>query len=149
MVSWLRNCRRGGEEQRFRSPGLPVCSRLGCRCLAGRQHRECRHVGPVQDVWLCHTGSPWSGAAVAARRPHASGPPRAHRSALAGSSQPLAARPRVPSGLGAAEDVRIAAMAQRVKEVLPHVPLEVIKTDLGKRRWGASRAAASPSLPGL
>ncbi|KAK2511379.1 Aup1 [Columba guinea] len=49
-----------------------------------------------------------------------------------GSSQPLAARPRVPSGLGTAEDVRIAAMAQRVKEVLPHVPLEVIKTDLAR-----------------
>ncbi|NWX10526.1 AUP1 protein, partial [Caloenas nicobarica] len=49
-----------------------------------------------------------------------------------GSSQPLAARLRVPSGLGAAEDVRIVAMAQRVKEVLPHVPLEVIRTDLAR-----------------
>ncbi|XP_065692576.2 lipid droplet-regulating VLDL assembly factor AUP1 isoform X1 [Patagioenas fasciata] len=49
-----------------------------------------------------------------------------------GSSQPLAARPRVPSGLGTAEDARIAAMAQRVKEVLPHVPLEVIRTDLAR-----------------
>lgn len=77
------------------------------------------------------------------------GRPCAHRSALAGSSQPLAARPRGPSGRGTAEDVRIAAMAQRVKEVLPHVPLEVIETDLGKRHWGASRDAASPSLPGL
>lgn len=77
------------------------------------------------------------------------GHPCAHHSALAGSSQPLAARPRVPSGLGTAEDVRIAAMAQRVKEVLPHVPLEVIRTDLGKRRWGVRRDTASPSLPGL
>ncbi|XP_074677748.1 lipid droplet-regulating VLDL assembly factor AUP1 isoform X2 [Strix aluco] len=50
------------------------------------------------------------------------------------SSQPLAARPRVPSSLtGAApEDVRITAMAQRVKEVLPHVPLEVIRIDLAQ-----------------
>ncbi|XP_035167333.1 ancient ubiquitous protein 1 isoform X3 [Oxyura jamaicensis] len=53
------------------------------------------------------------------------------------SSQPLAARPRMPSslpGVGsfAPEDVRITAMAQRVKEVLPHVPLEVIRTDLAQ-----------------
>lgn len=53
---------------------------------------------------------------------------------LAASSQPLAARPRMPSSLTgvAPEDVRITAMAQRVKEVLPHVPLEVIRIDLGK-----------------
>ncbi|KFP34619.1 Ancient ubiquitous protein 1, partial [Chlamydotis macqueenii] len=50
------------------------------------------------------------------------------------SSQPLAARTRVPSSLPgvAPEDVRIAAMAQRVKEVLPHVPLEVIRIDLAQ-----------------
>nr|XP_038034481.1 lipid droplet-regulating VLDL assembly factor AUP1 isoform X3 [Anas platyrhynchos] len=53
------------------------------------------------------------------------------------SSQPLAARPRMPSslpGVGsfAPEDVRITAMAQRVKEVLPHVPLDVIRTDLAQ-----------------
>ncbi|NXJ65104.1 AUP1 protein, partial [Rostratula benghalensis] len=50
------------------------------------------------------------------------------------SSQPLAARPRMPSSLtgGAPEDVRITAMAQRVKEVLPHVPLEVIRVDLAQ-----------------
>uniref|UniRef100_A0A8C0FLV4 AUP1 lipid droplet regulating VLDL assembly factor n=1 Tax=Bubo bubo TaxID=30461 RepID=A0A8C0FLV4_BUBBB len=49
------------------------------------------------------------------------------------------ARPRVPSSLtGAApEDVRITAMAQRVKEVLPHVPLEVIRIDLGKQGLGS------------
>uniref|UniRef100_A0A8C7A3G0 Lipid droplet-regulating VLDL assembly factor AUP1 n=1 Tax=Nothoprocta perdicaria TaxID=30464 RepID=A0A8C7A3G0_NOTPE len=46
-------------------------------------------------------------------------------------------RPRVPSrvagaGPSAAEDVRVTAMAQRVKEVLPHVPLEVISTDLAQ-----------------
>uniref|UniRef100_A0A8C3U5M6 Lipid droplet-regulating VLDL assembly factor AUP1 n=1 Tax=Catharus ustulatus TaxID=91951 RepID=A0A8C3U5M6_CATUS len=43
-----------------------------------------------------------------------------------------AARPRAPPSLpGAApEDVRVMAMAQQVKEVLPHVPLEVIRTDL-------------------
>uniref|UniRef100_A0A674GPN8 Lipid droplet-regulating VLDL assembly factor AUP1 n=1 Tax=Taeniopygia guttata TaxID=59729 RepID=A0A674GPN8_TAEGU len=47
-------------------------------------------------------------------------------------SQRPAARPRVPPTLpgGAPEDVRVVAMAQQVKEVLPHVPLEVIKTDL-------------------
>ncbi|KAM6360866.1 lipid droplet-regulating VLDL assembly factor AUP1 isoform 3-T3 [Alca torda] len=50
------------------------------------------------------------------------------------SSQPLAARPRMPSSLTgvAPEDVRITAMAQRVKEVLPHVPLEVIRVDLAQ-----------------
>ncbi|XP_064005162.1 lipid droplet-regulating VLDL assembly factor AUP1 isoform X2 [Pogoniulus pusillus] len=50
------------------------------------------------------------------------------------SSQPLAARPRVPSSLAAVapEEVRITAMAQRVKEVLPHVPLEVIRIDLAQ-----------------
>lgn len=53
---------------------------------------------------------------------------------LAASSQPQAARPRMPSSLTgvAPEDVRITAMAQRVKEVLPHVPLEVIRIDLGR-----------------
>ncbi|KFZ52915.1 Ancient ubiquitous protein 1, partial [Podiceps cristatus] len=50
------------------------------------------------------------------------------------SSQPRAARPRTPSSLTevAPEDVRITAMAQRVKEVLPHVPLEVIRIDLAQ-----------------
>lgn len=44
----------------------------------------------------------------------------------------------MPSSLTgvAPEDVRITAMAQRVKEVLPHVPLEVIRVDLGKRHLG-------------
>ncbi|NXB33802.1 AUP1 protein, partial [Eulacestoma nigropectus] len=39
---------------------------------------------------------------------------------------------QVPPSLpeGAPEDVRVVAMAQQVKEVLPHVPLEVIRTDL-------------------
>ncbi|XP_041258670.1 lipid droplet-regulating VLDL assembly factor AUP1 isoform X4 [Onychostruthus taczanowskii] len=48
------------------------------------------------------------------------------------SSQRPAARPRLPPSLpgGAPEDVRVVAMAQQVKEVLPHVPLEVIRTDL-------------------
>ncbi|NXK14059.1 AUP1 protein, partial [Herpetotheres cachinnans] len=48
--------------------------------------------------------------------------------------QPLAARPRIPSSLTgvAPEDMRIMAMAQRVKEVLPHVPLEVIRIDLAQ-----------------
>lgn len=57
---------------------------------------------------------------------------------LAASSQPLAARPRMPSSLTgvAPEDVQVTAMAQRVKEVLPHVPLEVIRIDLGKQCLG-------------
>ncbi|NWV76887.1 AUP1 protein, partial [Dasyornis broadbenti] len=40
--------------------------------------------------------------------------------------------PLVPPSLpgSAPEDVRVVAMAQQVKEVLPHVPLEVIRTDL-------------------
>uniref|UniRef100_A0A8D0F2E0 AUP1 lipid droplet regulating VLDL assembly factor n=1 Tax=Strix occidentalis caurina TaxID=311401 RepID=A0A8D0F2E0_STROC len=43
--------------------------------------------------------------------------------------------PSVPTALSL--DVRITAMAQRVKEVLPHVPLEVIRIDLGKRGLGS------------
>ncbi|NWR80201.1 AUP1 protein, partial [Centropus unirufus] len=43
-----------------------------------------------------------------------------------GSGRPPAAQPRAPA------DVRIAAMAQRVKEVLPHVPLDVIRADLAQ-----------------
>ncbi|NXF26736.1 AUP1 protein, partial [Rhodinocichla rosea] len=45
-------------------------------------------------------------------------------SALGGSLVP----PSLPRG--APEDVKVVAMAQQVKEVLPHVPLEVIRTDL-------------------
>ncbi|XP_030306393.1 ancient ubiquitous protein 1 isoform X2 [Calypte anna] len=50
------------------------------------------------------------------------------------SSQPQAARPRMPSSLTGVipEDMRIMAMAQQVKEVLPHVPLEAIRTDLAQ-----------------
>ncbi|KAM9027506.1 lipid droplet-regulating VLDL assembly factor AUP1 isoform 1-T2 [Guaruba guarouba] len=49
------------------------------------------------------------------------------------SSQALAARRQVPSVLaGAPEDGRISAMVQQVKEVLPHVPLEVIRIDLAQ-----------------
>eukprot|EP00076_Gallus_gallus_P040676 XP_025006214.1 ancient ubiquitous protein 1 isoform X3 [Gallus gallus] len=53
------------------------------------------------------------------------------------SSQPLAARLRMPSSLSgigsfAPEDTRFTTMAQQVKEVLPHVPLEVIRTDLAQ-----------------
>ncbi|NWQ69051.1 AUP1 protein, partial [Neopipo cinnamomea] len=50
------------------------------------------------------------------------------------SSQRLVAQPRVPSRLpgGAPEDMQVVAMAQQVKEVLPHVPLEVIRTDLAQ-----------------
>ncbi|XP_043401030.1 lipid droplet-regulating VLDL assembly factor AUP1 isoform X6 [Chelonia mydas] len=53
------------------------------------------------------------------------------------SSQSLVARPRAsPSlaGVGplAAEDVRITEMAQRVKEVLPHVSLGTIRRDLAQ-----------------
>ncbi|NWH68646.1 AUP1 protein, partial [Geococcyx californianus] len=47
---------------------------------------------------------------------------------------PGGSRPRTPASLmGAAPaDMRITAMAQRVKEVLPHVPLEVIQVDLAQ-----------------
>ncbi|XP_072190315.1 lipid droplet-regulating VLDL assembly factor AUP1 isoform X2 [Excalfactoria chinensis] len=53
------------------------------------------------------------------------------------SSQPLAARLRMPSSLSgigsfAPEDARFTVMAQQVKEVLPHVPLDVIRTDLAQ-----------------
>lgn len=53
------------------------------------------------------------------------------------------------SGIGsfAPEDARITTMAQQVKEVLPHVPLEVIRTDLGKLRPSISRDTGSPSVP--
>ncbi|XP_069712831.1 lipid droplet-regulating VLDL assembly factor AUP1 [Phaenicophaeus curvirostris] len=46
-----------------------------------------------------------------------------------GSGRPPAARPRAGAALA---DVRITAMAQRVKEVLPHVPLDVIQVDLAQ-----------------
>ncbi|NWR64194.1 AUP1 protein, partial [Bucorvus abyssinicus] len=48
--------------------------------------------------------------------------------------RPLAARPRVPPSLASVspEEVRLTGMAQRVKEVLPHVPLEVIRIDLAQ-----------------
>ncbi|NWX58425.1 AUP1 protein, partial [Promerops cafer] len=52
---------------------------------------------------------------------------------LATEPQPgLLRGPLVPPSLpgGAPEDMRVVAMAQQVKEVLPHVPLEVIRTDL-------------------
>ncbi|NXG59644.1 AUP1 protein, partial [Hemiprocne comata] len=47
---------------------------------------------------------------------------------------PRAARPRTPSHRTSAapEDVQITAMAQQVKEVLPHVPLEAIRIDLAQ-----------------
>ncbi|KFO94547.1 Ancient ubiquitous protein 1, partial [Buceros rhinoceros silvestris] len=40
--------------------------------------------------------------------------------------------PFVPGGYPGPEEVRLTAMAQRVKEVLPHVPLEVIRIDLAQ-----------------
>ncbi|KAK6493731.1 ancient ubiquitous protein 1-like [Huso huso] len=51
------------------------------------------------------------------------------------SNQSLGARPRAISlgfmaGNSMVEDVRISGMVQQVKEVLPHVPLSVIKRDL-------------------
>ncbi|NWU90256.1 AUP1 protein, partial [Upupa epops] len=49
-------------------------------------------------------------------------------------SRPLAARPRAPSSLASAapEEMQLMAMAQQVKEVLPHVPLEAIRIDLAQ-----------------
>ncbi|XP_029451733.1 ancient ubiquitous protein 1 isoform X3 [Rhinatrema bivittatum] len=48
-------------------------------------------------------------------------------------SQSLGARPRVPGTGGfSLEELRLSGMAQRVKEVLPHVPLGIIRKDLAK-----------------
>lgn len=37
----------------------------------------------------------------------------------------------------ATDDHRIAKMAQQVKDVLPHVPLNVIAKDLGRAQFGS------------
>ncbi|XP_048366086.1 lipid droplet-regulating VLDL assembly factor AUP1 [Sphaerodactylus townsendi] len=47
-------------------------------------------------------------------------------------SQPLAARPQIHPSLPSAEETRLTSMTQRVKEVLPHVPLAVIRKDLAQ-----------------
>ncbi|NXN93776.1 AUP1 protein, partial [Rhinopomastus cyanomelas] len=49
-------------------------------------------------------------------------------------NRPLATRAQAPSSLASVtpEDVQLTAMAQRVKEVLPHVPLEAISLDLAQ-----------------
>ncbi|XP_060627388.2 lipid droplet-regulating VLDL assembly factor AUP1 isoform X1 [Anolis sagrei] len=47
-------------------------------------------------------------------------------------NQPAVARPRAPPIVTSAEDVRLMELAQRVKEVLPHVPLAVICKDLAQ-----------------
>ncbi|XP_054845845.1 lipid droplet-regulating VLDL assembly factor AUP1 isoform X2 [Eublepharis macularius] len=46
--------------------------------------------------------------------------------------QPSAGRPQASPSLPATEDTRLMGMAQRVKEVLPHVPLAVIHKDLAQ-----------------
>ncbi|XP_062991914.1 lipid droplet-regulating VLDL assembly factor AUP1 [Elgaria multicarinata webbii] len=47
-------------------------------------------------------------------------------------SPPSGARSRGPPSTASAEDVRLMGLAQRVKEVLPHVPLAVIRKDLAQ-----------------
>ncbi|KAL8206405.1 UNVERIFIED_CONTAM: hypothetical protein K2H54_002318 [Gekko kuhli] len=78
-------------------------------------------------------------------------------------SQPLAARPPAPTSSPPAGDPRLMGMAQRVKEVLPHVPLAVIRKDLaqtncvdatianlleGRVPFTPSEAEEEPPLPG-
>ncbi|KAF7252378.1 Ancient ubiquitous protein 1 [Varanus komodoensis] len=60
-------------------------------------------------------------------RPAASHSPPAH-------SPPPAARSPDSSGVAPAEDMHVAGMAQRVREVLPHVPLAVICKDLAQTK---------------
>ncbi|XP_062837995.1 lipid droplet-regulating VLDL assembly factor AUP1 isoform X1 [Anolis carolinensis] len=47
-------------------------------------------------------------------------------------NQPAVARSRAPPIVASAEDVHLMELAQRVKEVLPHVPLAVICKDLAQ-----------------
>ncbi|XP_053258299.1 lipid droplet-regulating VLDL assembly factor AUP1 [Podarcis raffonei] len=47
-------------------------------------------------------------------------------------SQPSGSQDRAFPSVASAEDVRWSGMAQRVKEVLPHVPLAVIRKDLAR-----------------
>nr|XP_008528535.1 PREDICTED: ancient ubiquitous protein 1 isoform X3 [Equus przewalskii]XP_014586564.1 ancient ubiquitous protein 1 isoform X2 [Equus caballus] len=47
-------------------------------------------------------------------------------------SRPQTAQPSFPPSPGPSPDVQLAALAQRVKEVLPHVPLGVIQRDLAR-----------------
>ncbi|XP_053113492.1 lipid droplet-regulating VLDL assembly factor AUP1 isoform X1 [Hemicordylus capensis] len=56
-------------------------------------------------------------------------PPAPHTPA---PSQPSGARPRAAPSLASAEDVRLMGLAQHVKEVLPHMPLEAIHKDLAQ-----------------
>ena len=46
----------------------------------------------------------------------------------------FAAQSSFPHSPGPSPDVHLATLAQRVKEVLPHVPLGVIQRDLGMRK---------------
>ncbi|XP_030683033.1 ancient ubiquitous protein 1 isoform X2 [Nomascus leucogenys] len=46
--------------------------------------------------------------------------------------RPQSAQPSFPPSPGPSPDVQLATLAQRVKEVLPHVPLGVIQRDLAK-----------------
>ncbi|XP_014648193.1 PREDICTED: ancient ubiquitous protein 1 isoform X2 [Ceratotherium simum simum] len=46
--------------------------------------------------------------------------------------RPQSAQPSFPPSPGPSPDVQLAALAQRVKEVLPHVPLGVIQRDLAR-----------------
>ncbi|XP_058934984.1 lipid droplet-regulating VLDL assembly factor AUP1 isoform X1 [Kogia breviceps] len=48
--------------------------------------------------------------------------------------RPQSAQSSFPPSPGPSPDVQLATLAQRVKEVLPHVPLGVIQRDLGMRK---------------
>lgn len=47
------------------------------------------------------------------------------------------------------DDHRIAKMAQQVKDVLPHVPLNVITKDLGKPATSSCKIFMFPALSGF
>ncbi|KAM6441102.1 lipid droplet-regulating VLDL assembly factor AUP1 isoform 2-T2 [Liasis olivaceus] len=47
-------------------------------------------------------------------------------------SQPSVGRPQASRSAGSTEDVRLIGMAQRVREVLPHVPMAAIRKDLAE-----------------
>ncbi|XP_012662863.1 ancient ubiquitous protein 1 isoform X1 [Otolemur garnettii] len=53
--------------------------------------------------------------------------------------RPLSAQSSLPPSPGPSPDVQLATLAQRVKEVLPHVPLGVIQRDLGMEKGGPTQ----------
>jgi hypothetical protein len=55
----------------------------------------------------------------------------------------------LPSSPGPSPDVQLATLAQRVKEVLPHVPLSVIQRDLGMGKDGLIQSDRQGRKSGL